>query len=170
MLQKNRNFSRAKSLSAYSVLPPPCRQYYHPPAYSTIAMVLCMSMPLALYGTLAVLGDPAKASRASSEKRLARSLPPTLSPIRPGASGRHASFDAVQRALRPRYKSLAQGTCEFRSDSLGSIVMTLKSAFAGAEDWTELLLRVRVCALFPRLMPVLRLPLFHATSFRLVPA
>ena len=41
-----------------SVLPPACRKpYYHPPACSTIAMVLCMSMPLALYGTLAVLGD-----------------------------------------------------------------------------------------------------------------
>ena len=143
--EKQKLFTCKISVNPYSsVLPPPCRQYYRPPAYSTIAMVLCMSMPLALYGTLAVLGDPAKASRASSEKRLARSLPPTLSPIRPGASGRHASFDAVQRELRPRYKSLAKGTCEFRSDSLGSIVMTLKSAFVGAEDWTELLLRGRV--------------------------
>ena len=115
-------------------------------------------------------GRPRGRRGCRAKKRLARSLPPTLSPIRPGASGRHASFDAVQRELRPRYKSLAKGTCEFRSDSLGSIVMTLKSAFAGAEDWTELLLRVRVCALFPRLMPVLRVPLFHATSFRLVPA
>lgn len=156
MPQENRNFSHAKSLSACSVLPPPCRQYYHPPAYSTIAMVLCMSMPLALYGTLAVLGDPAEASRASSgKKRLARSLPPTLSPIRPGASCRHASFDAAQRELRPRYKSLAQGTCEFRSDSLGSIVITLKSAaLLELKIGRSCLLRVWVCALFPRLMPV----------------
>ena len=145
-----------------------------PPAYSAIAMVLCMSKPLSLYGTLAVLGGNQRGRRKGvKRKRLARSLPPTLSPIRPGASGRHASFDAVQRALRPRYKSLAQGTCEFRSDSLGSIVITLESAALlelKIGRVTELLLRVWVCALFPRLMPVLRVPLFHATSFRLVPA
>lgn len=86
----------------------------------------------------------------SSEKKACTK--PSANPVAdpPGASRRHASFDAVQRELTPRYKSLAKGTCEFRSDSLGSIVITLESAFAGAEDWTELLLRVRVLCSLPK--------------------
>lgn len=145
----------------------------NPPAYSAIAMVLCMSMPLSLYGTLAVLGGNQRGRRKGvKRKRLARSLPPTLSPIRPGADNRHASFEACERELRPRYKSLAKGTCEFRADSL---VINLKSAFQ-VEDWMRAVAERGYpwCVLlFPRLMPALCLcgccasvlPLFHAIFF-----
>jgi hypothetical protein len=80
-----------------------------------------------LSGTLAVLGDE-KMGVEGVERRKglheAFRQPCRRSAL--GASNRHASFEG----LRPRYKSLAQGTCEFRSDSLVIITSLL-------EDWME---------------------------------
>lgn len=97
-----------------------------------LAMVLCMPMPMLLSllsGTLAVLGDEKRREGVSGVKRRKGLHEAFRQPCRRsalGASNRHASFEG----LRPRYKSLAQGTCEFRSDSLVIITSLL-------EDWME---------------------------------
>ena len=98
-------------------------------------MVLCMPMPMLLSllsGTLAVLGDEKRREGVSGVKRRKGLHEAFRQPCR-----RSALVQAVQatdthhsRELRPRYKSLAHGTCEFRSDSLVIITSLL-------EDWME---------------------------------
>lgn len=125
-----RNFSHAKSLS---VLPRCCHRHAYS-AIAMLAMVLCMPMPMPmplslLSGTLAVLGEEKRREGVSGVKRRKGLHEAFRQPCRRsalGASNRHASFEG----LRPRYKSLAQGTCEFRSDSLVIITSLL-------EDWME---------------------------------
>jgi hypothetical protein len=79
-------------------------------------MVLCMPMPLSLSGTLAVLGDEKWASKASSEEKACTK--PSANPVAdpPWCKQPTRIIRGLRATLRPRYKSLAQGTCEFRSD------------------------------------------------------
>ena len=84
-------------------------------------MVLCMSMPLALYGTLAVLGDQRGVDRKKACTK------PSANPVADPPWCRQPTriIRASRATLTPRYKSLAKGTCEAPSHSLGSIVITL---------------------------------------------
>ena len=109
-----RNFSHAKSLSVHlgaatamqSTIPPACIFRY---GYG----------PLHVHASL-TLRQACRAGRRgrSSEKRLARSLPPTLSPIRPAfvvqavQASRHASFEGTETALQksgPRHVRVSVG-------------------------------------------------------------
>lgn len=74
------------------------------------ALVLCMSMPPSC-GTLAVLGRSEKACTKPSANPAADRL--CKHPTR-----------IIRATVRPRYKSLAQRTCEIRSDSTGPLVIT----------------------------------------------
>jgi hypothetical protein len=78
-----------------------------------MAMVLCMSMPLSFSGKLAVLGvEGAQAKKGLHEAFRQPCRRSTLVQAVQATDTHHS------RELRPRYKSLAHGTCEFRSDSL----------------------------------------------------
>lgn len=92
------------------------------------------------------------------------------------AADTHHHSTLAQRELRPRYKSLAKGTCEFRSDSLGSIIVITFKLFVGALKIGRsscVLLRGCVlssfpkadaclCCIFPCSMPLLLGLFLHA--------
>lgn len=71
-----------------------------------------------------------RASLASSEEKACTK--PSANPVAdpPWCKQPTRIIRGLPARLRPRYKSLAQGTCEFRSDSLVIITSLL-------EDWME---------------------------------
>ena len=148
-----------------SVLPPACRKpYYHPPACSTIAMVLCMSMPLALYGTLAVLGDPERRRGRRAKKGLHEAFrqPCRRSALVQAADTHHSSLEShIDTALQKSGQGHVRASVALSGLNRHHL---MSAVVAAAEDWAELLLR-GVCSLpktgdaclsvFPCSMPLL---------------